>query len=73
MGEFDLLAKLRERLPAAGPRVRIGSGDDAAVWAPDAIGRLAVVHKSERGALADGFGQTTFRPAVLTQRSRETL
>ncbi len=34
MGEFELLAKLRERLPAPGPRVRIGSGDDAAVTVP---------------------------------------
>jgi thiamine-monophosphate kinase len=34
MGEFDLLAKLRERLPPPGPRVRIGSGDDAAITVP---------------------------------------
>ncbi len=34
MGEFELLAKLRERLPAPGPRVRLGSGDDAAVTVP---------------------------------------
>lgn len=34
MGEFELLAKVRERLPPAGPRVRIGSGDDAAVSVP---------------------------------------
>ncbi len=34
MGEFELLAKLRERLPPPGPRVRIGSGDDAAVTVP---------------------------------------
>jgi thiamine-monophosphate kinase len=32
--EFDLIERLRERLPAAGPRVRIGSGDDAAVVEP---------------------------------------
>ncbi len=35
MGEFELLALLRERLPAAGPKVRLGSGDDAAVTVPD--------------------------------------
>lgn len=29
--EFDLIAAIRERLPAAGSRVVIGSGDDAAV------------------------------------------
>ena len=34
MGEFELLARVRERLPAAGPRVRVGSGDDAAVTVP---------------------------------------
>ncbi|MBS1884965.1 MAG: thiamine-phosphate kinase [Actinobacteria bacterium] len=34
MGEFELLAKLRERLPEPGPRIRLGSGDDAAVSVP---------------------------------------
>jgi thiamine-monophosphate kinase len=34
MGEFELLAKLRERLPGNGPRVELGSGDDAAVTVP---------------------------------------
>jgi thiamine-monophosphate kinase len=34
MGEFELLSKLRERLPPAGPRVLLGSGDDAAVTLP---------------------------------------
>jgi thiamine-monophosphate kinase len=34
MGEFELLARVRERLPPAGPRVRLGSGDDAAVTVP---------------------------------------
>jgi thiamine-monophosphate kinase len=34
MGEFDLLAKVRERLPPPGPRVLVGSGDDAAVTLP---------------------------------------
>ncbi len=34
MGEFELLAKLRERLPEAGLRVKLGSGDDAAVTVP---------------------------------------
>jgi len=34
MGEFELLAKLRERLPQAGPRLKLGSGDDAAVTVP---------------------------------------
>jgi thiamine-monophosphate kinase len=34
MGEFELLARIRERLPPAGPRVRLGMGDDAAVTVP---------------------------------------
>jgi thiamine-monophosphate kinase len=34
MGEFELLALLRERLPTAGPQVRLGSGDDAAITVP---------------------------------------
>jgi thiamine-monophosphate kinase len=33
-GEFDLIAAITERLPEAGPRVRVGSGDDAAVIEP---------------------------------------
>ncbi|MBS1676123.1 MAG: thiamine-phosphate kinase [Actinobacteria bacterium] len=34
MGEFELLALLRERLPEAGSQVHLGSGDDAAVTVP---------------------------------------
>lgn len=34
MGEFELLAKVRERLAPPGPRVVLGSGDDAAVTVP---------------------------------------
>ncbi|HET9161947.1 MAG TPA: thiamine-phosphate kinase [Solirubrobacterales bacterium] len=34
MGEFELLEAIRSRLPAAGPRVRLGSGDDAAISVP---------------------------------------
>lgn len=34
MGEFELLARIRERLPPGGPRLRLGSGDDAAVTVP---------------------------------------
>ncbi|HEU5106666.1 MAG TPA: thiamine-phosphate kinase [Solirubrobacterales bacterium] len=34
MGEFEFLAKLRERLPEDGPKVKLGSGDDAAVTVP---------------------------------------
>jgi len=34
VGEFDLLAKIRELLPPEGHRIRVGSGDDAAVTFP---------------------------------------
>jgi thiamine-monophosphate kinase len=34
MGEFELLEAIRRRLPAAGARVRLGSGDDAAISVP---------------------------------------
>ena len=34
MGEFELLAKIRALLPPEGHRVRVGSGDDAAVTCP---------------------------------------
>lgn len=34
MGEFELLERIRERLPPAGPPVRLGSGDDAAIVVP---------------------------------------
>jgi thiamine-monophosphate kinase len=33
-GEFDLIAAITERLPPSGERVRVGSGDDAAVVEP---------------------------------------
>lgn len=42
MGEFELLARLRGRLPAAGPRVRLGPGDDAAVTEPGAATATSV-------------------------------
>jgi thiamine-monophosphate kinase len=34
MGEFELLARVRERLPPIGPQMRLGSGDDAAISVP---------------------------------------
>ena len=33
-GEFDLIARLVERVPSTSARIRVGSGDDAAVTAP---------------------------------------
>jgi thiamine-monophosphate kinase len=48
MGEFDLLARVRERLPPPGPRVVVGTGDDAAVTVPGAATATSV------DALVDG-------------------
>jgi thiamine-monophosphate kinase len=48
MGEFELLARIRERLPAAGPRIRLGSGDDAAITVPEGATATSV------DALVDG-------------------
>lgn len=48
VGEFELLAKIRERLPLDGGRVRLGSGDDAAVTVPDGATATSV------DALLDG-------------------
>jgi thiamine-monophosphate kinase len=48
MGEFELLARLRERLPPPGPRLRLGSGDDAAIAVPQGATATSV------DALVDG-------------------
>jgi thiamine-monophosphate kinase len=40
--EFDLIAAINERMPAAGPRVRVPSGDDAAVVEPRAASAVTV-------------------------------
>jgi thiamine-monophosphate kinase len=66
MGEFELLARLRERLPSPGPRVRLGSGDDAAVTVPGGATATSV------DALVDGvhFRRET---ASLIQIGRKAL
>jgi thiamine-monophosphate kinase len=48
MGEFELLARIRERLPRPGPRIRLGSGDDAAIAVPGGATATSV------DALVDG-------------------
>jgi thiamine-monophosphate kinase len=57
MGEFDLLARVRERLPPPGPQVWLGSGDDAAITVPGGATATSV------DALVDGVhfrrGQAT--------------
>jgi thiamine-monophosphate kinase len=66
VGEFELLAKLRERLPPPGPRVRVGSGDDAAVTVPGGATATSI------DALVEGvhFRRDT---ATLTQIGRKAL
>jgi thiamine-monophosphate kinase len=48
MGEFELLARIRERLAEPGPRLRLGSGDDAAITVPGGATATSV------DALVDG-------------------
>jgi thiamine-monophosphate kinase len=48
VGEFDLLARIRRELPPPGPRVRLGSGDDAAIAVPEGATATSV------DALVDG-------------------
>jgi thiamine-monophosphate kinase len=48
MGEFELLERIRERLPPSPARVRLGSGDDAAVVIPGGATATSV------DALVDG-------------------
>jgi thiamine-monophosphate kinase len=66
MGEFELLARFRERLPADGPRVKLGSGDDAAVTEPGGATATSV------DAIVDGVH---FRrdEAALTTIGRKAL
>jgi thiamine-monophosphate kinase len=66
MGEFELLAKLRERLPPLGARVRLGSGDDAAVTVPGGATATSV------DALVEGVHFRRDR-ATLAQIGRKAL
>jgi thiamine-monophosphate kinase len=66
MGEFELLALLRKRLPTAGPRLVLGSGDDAAITVPGGAVATSV------DALVEGvhFRRET---ATLRQIGRKAL
>ncbi|HET7454088.1 MAG TPA: thiamine-phosphate kinase [Solirubrobacterales bacterium] len=70
MGEFELLAKLRKRLPPAGPRVRLGSGDDAAVTVPGGATATSVdaivdgVHFRRDEAPASAIGRKALATAL---------
>jgi thiamine-monophosphate kinase len=70
MGEFELLAKLRERLPPPGPRVRLGPGDDAAVTVPGGATATSVdalvedVHFRRRHASPAQIGRKALATAL---------
>jgi thiamine-monophosphate kinase len=64
-GEFDLIAAINERLPAPGPRVRVPSGDDAAVVEPRAASAVTV------DAIVDGvhFVLDSFGPEAVGRKA----
>jgi thiamine-monophosphate kinase len=68
VGEFELLAKIRERLPLDGGRVRLGSGDDAAVTVPGGATATSV------DALVDGvhFRREHASPAQIGHKAMAT-
>ena len=67
-GEFELLAKLRERLPPDDPRVRLGSGDDAAVTVPGGTTATSV------DAIVDGvhFRREEAPPRLIGRKAIST-
>lgn len=68
MGEFELLARIRERLPASGSRTHLGSGDDAAVTVPSGATATSV------DALVDGvhFRRDLASPAQIGHKALAT-
>jgi thiamine-monophosphate kinase len=68
MGEFELLARIRERLPAPDSRIRLGSGDDAAVAVPAGATATSV------DALVDGihFRRDLATPAQIGHKALAT-
>jgi thiamine-monophosphate kinase len=68
MGEFELLARIRERLPANGPRIHLGSGDDAAITVPGGATATSV------DALVDGvhFRRSLASPAQIGHKALAT-
>jgi thiamine-monophosphate kinase len=68
MAEFELLAKLRERLPPDAPHVTLGSGDDAAVTVPDGATATSV------DAIVDGvhFHRGEAAPRLVGRKALAT-
>jgi thiamine-monophosphate kinase len=63
--EFDLIAAINERMPAPGPRVRVPSGDDAAVVEPRAASAVTV------DAIVDGvhFVLDSYGPEAVGRKA----
>ncbi len=68
MGEFELLARIRERLPADGPRIHLGSGDDASIAVPGGATATSV------DAVVEGihFSRETATPAQIGHKALAT-
>src|SRR6478672_11941274 len=68
MGEFELLARIRERRPASGSRTHLGSGDDAAITVSDGATATSV------DALVDGvhFRRDIASPAQIGHKALAT-
>jgi thiamine-monophosphate kinase len=68
MGEFELLARIRARLPANGPRIPLGSGDDAAITVPAGATATSV------DAVVDGvhFRRDLATPAQIGHKALAT-
>ncbi len=68
MGEFELLGRIRERLPASGRRVHLGSGDDAAITVPGGATATSV------DALVEGvhFRRELATPAQIGHKALAT-
>lgn len=65
-GEFDLIARLVDRLPSTGHRLRVGSGDDAAIVEPGGALQATTVE-----AFVDGvhFRRDRFPPAAIGRKA----
>jgi thiamine-monophosphate kinase len=63
--EFDLIAAINERMPPPGPRVRVPSGDDAAVVEPRAASAVSV------DAIVDGvhFVLDSYGPQAVGRKA----
>jgi len=68
MGEFDLIAALRSRLPEEGGRLLLGSGDDAAVTSADGVNATSV------DAIVEGvhFRRPQSSPEAIGRRALST-